>query len=206
MKNLIKIISVIFLAFFCTISFVVASETTGTLNTGLNTGINGTVVVAPNANVASGTYTSAQDVSLSATGSQSIHYTINGSTPVCLTGNVYSSPILISTTTTLKAIACYANSNESSISSFEYTINAVTPPPGGGGGGGGAGGGGAGGGVPETTEKAGDTNSDSKVDELDFAFLMAQWGQTGSGLSGDLNKDGIVDEYDFAILMANWGN
>jgi len=199
MKNLIKIISVIFLVSFCTVSFVSASETGGTLNTGLNTGIEGTVIVAPTASPAAGTYTSLQNVSLSATGSNSVRYTVDGSNPTCATGSVYSTPIAISSTTTIKAIACYPNSNASSVSSFVYTINITTPPAGGGGGGGGT--------PPVTvTVTPGDTNGDRKVDEYDFAILMAQWGKIGSGLSADLNGDEKVDEYDFAILMANWGN
>jgi hypothetical protein len=71
--------------------------------------------------------------------------------------------------------------------------------------------GGGGGGIPPTappveptTVKAGDANGDNKVDEYDFAALMADWGKTGTS-TADLNKDGIVDEYDFALLMANWG-
>ena len=68
-------------------------------------------------------------------------------------------------------------------------------------------GGGGGGGYYTSTSasKAGDVNNDSAINEYDFAIMMAQWGQTESGLSADLNKDGVVDEYDFALLMANWG-
>ena len=186
---------------FCTVSFASASETGGTLTTGLNTGIEGTVIVAPSASPAAGTYTSAQNVSLSATGANSIHYTIDGSEPTCSSGSVYSAPIVISSTTTIKAIACYSNNNTSSVSSFAYTINIATLPLGGGGGGGGGGGTT----TPSVTVKSGDANGDNVVDEMDFSLLMAQWGQTGSGLSGDLNKDSIVDEFDFALLMLNWG-
>jgi hypothetical protein len=79
---------------------------------------------------------------------------------------------------------------------------APTPAP--------TGGGGGGGGlllsiISTKTLKVGDANADNNVDELDLGVLMAQWGQTGTGLSGDFNKDGVVDELDFALLMANWG-
>jgi len=128
MKNQSKIIFLIVAGlFFCSV-VANASETTGTLSTGLETGLNGTVVVAPTANVASGTYTSEQNISLAATGSLSIHYTTNSETPACATGNVYSGPITISSTTTLKAIACYANSVSSNVSTFDYVINLATAP------------------------------------------------------------------------------
>jgi hypothetical protein len=122
MKKLIKNLSVLFLALFCTTNLAFASETNGSINPGLSTGIEGTVVVAPIANVPAGTYTSVQNVSLAAIGSQSVHYTINGDNPDC-SSVVYSSPIVISLNSTLKAIACYENNITSSISSFVYVIN-----------------------------------------------------------------------------------
>lgn len=130
MKNLIKIISVISLALFYAVNFASASETVGDLNTGINTGIGGTVIVNPTANVLSGTYTSVQNVSLAAIGSLSVHYTTDGTAPTCLTPSTYSAPIVISATSTLKAIACYGNSVTSSISSYDYVINlpAYVPP------------------------------------------------------------------------------
>ena len=278
MKNLIKIISVMFLGLFVAISFANASEVGGNLNTGVETGIGGTVVVAPTANVPAGTYTAVQNVSLAAIGSQSVHYTTNGIDPTCLAPNTYSAPISISATATLKAIACYANGVTSSISSFAYVINIVLPtyalpvasPEAGtytstpsvaltatgsssihyttdttaptcltgtvysslipvlatqtikaiacygenssgvatfayvinlGGGGGGGGGGGT---PPAPTYKTGDINKDTKVNEYDFALMMADWGITTPSLA-DLNTDGKVDEYDFALLMLNWG-
>lgn len=205
MKNLIKIISVMFLVLFCAVNFVFASTTGGDLGNGLNTGIGGTVVVAPTANVPAGTYASVQNVSLAAIGSQSVHYTTDGSDPTCLNPNNYSSPIAISTTSTLKAIACYGNGVTSSISSFGYEINLPTPTPASPASSGGVagGGGGGGGGTPPATAKMGDINNDSKVDKYDFALLMLNWGKTGTNTS-DLNNDGKVDKYDFAVLMANW--
>jgi len=55
-----------------------------------------------------------------------------------------------------------------------------------------------------TTPVSGDINNDNKVDILDFSVMMAQWGQTGSGLSADFNQDGVVNILDFSLLMANW--
>ena len=74
----------------------------------------------------------------------------------------------------------------------------VTPPAGSGGGGGG------GSPAPASAEVVGDINGNSKVDKYDFALMMVDWGQEGSGLMADLNGDGKVDKYDFALLMLNW--
>ncbi|MBU3926085.1 hypothetical protein KJ763_02875, partial [Patescibacteria group bacterium] len=109
--------------------------------------------------------------------------------------NIYLAPIAISTTSTLKAIACYGNGVTSSISSFDYVINFPESSA--------SSGGGGGGGTPPATPKIGDITGDNKVDKYDFAVLMADWGQIGSS-SADLNHDGKVDKYDFALLMLNW--
>lgn len=105
---------------------VVAEEVTGTVNTGVQTGVGGVVIAAPTANVSAGTYTSNQSVTLTASGSSSIHYTTDGTTPTCSTGTTYSSAITISSTTTLKAISCYPNSQASTVASFAYTLQCAT--------------------------------------------------------------------------------
>ena len=128
MEKIIKIISVAFFVLFLGANFAGASEVSGSLNTGVNTGIGGTVISAPTANVPVGTYTSTQNISLEAIGSLSVHYTINGSDPTCSSPK-YLTPIIISATSTLKAIACYGNGITSSISSFEYVINLPTYAP-----------------------------------------------------------------------------
>lgn len=61
-------------------------------------------------------------VTLSSTNSTSIRYTTDGSDPTCSSGNLYSSSILISTTTTLKAIGCN-DYGQSSIMTENYTIS-----------------------------------------------------------------------------------
>ena len=129
MRKTIKIISVIFLGLFLAINFANASEVGGGINPGVSTGINGTVIVAPTANVPAGTYTSVQNVSLAAIGSLSVHYTTDGTAPTCSNPNTYSAPIVISATSTLKAIACYGSGVTSSISSFDYVINLPTYAP-----------------------------------------------------------------------------
>jgi hypothetical protein len=81
-------------------------------------------VAAPTFNPAGGSYTSAQSVAIAtATTGASIRYTTNGTTPTSTTGTLYSGPVAISATTTLKAIAYKSGSNDSSVSSATYTIS-----------------------------------------------------------------------------------
>jgi hypothetical protein len=83
----------------------------------------------PTASPGTGTYPSAQNVTLScATGGAVIHYTLDGSAPTAGSA-VYSSPITISATTTLKAIAVKTGMTNSDVLTVVYTIS------GGGGGG-----------------------------------------------------------------------
>ncbi|HYO53634.1 polysaccharide lyase family 7 protein [Archangium sp.] len=82
-------------------------------------------VAMPSFNPAPGTYTSAQTVSISsATSGASIRYTTNGTTPTSTTGTLYSGPLTISATTTLKAIAYQSGLTPSSVRSGSYTIGA----------------------------------------------------------------------------------
>ena len=61
---------------------------------------------APTFNPAAGTYGPAQSVTISTTTSgATINYTTNGTTPSSTVGTVYSSPVTISATCTLQAIA-----------------------------------------------------------------------------------------------------
>src|SRR3989344_843692 len=123
-------------------STTAASAATGSLCTGLNCPVEGMVIAAPTASPAAGAPTSAQSATLTATASNSIRYTTDGTTPTCSTGTAYSSAISISSSATVKAIACYANSNASDVASFAYTISipATTGNSNAGGGGGGGGG------------------------------------------------------------------
>jgi uncharacterized repeat protein (TIGR02543 family) len=87
-------------------------------------------VVAPTFSPAAGTYSSAQSVTISSTTSgASIRYTTDGSTPSSTVGTVYSSPVTISTTTTLKAIAYKSGMIDSSVTSGTYTIQLSLPSP-----------------------------------------------------------------------------
>lgn len=133
MKYLILAVVALVLSFSANITF--ATEVTGGIdNTGLNAGgTQGTVITEPTASPSAGSFTSSVSVTLTATGSTSIHYTTSGTDPTCSTGTTYSGAISLSATTTIEAISCYPNSNASSVVSFTYT---KTSSSGGGGGGG----------------------------------------------------------------------
>lgn len=77
-----------------------------------------------------GTYTSSQSVALKCgadvgdvSGCKGTYYTTNGTTPTTAS-LVYSSPILISTTTTLKFFSVDGAGNQESVKTATYTINA----------------------------------------------------------------------------------
>lgn len=84
-------------------------------------------VATPAFSIPSGTYTSAQNVTITcATAGATIHYTTNGTEPIASSA-AYSGPISISATTTLKAKAFKAGMNDSAIVSATYTISADQP-------------------------------------------------------------------------------
>jgi Chitobiase/beta-hexosaminidase C-terminal domain len=81
-----------------------------------------------------GAYTGTQSVTLStSSGGAVICYTTNATTPAtngstgCTTGTLYSSPVSVSTSETIKAIAGGTGYTDSSIGSAAYTIQASTP-------------------------------------------------------------------------------
>jgi hypothetical protein len=228
MKKTIKIISAAILVFFCAFNFTYASSVGGIVGTGLNTGINGTVIMAPSTNVPEGTYTSIQNVSLAAVDSIHIYYTTDGSNPSCSSSNAYSAPITISATSTLKAIACYGNDVASNVSSFAYVINlsayTVTVSAG------------TGGSISpvsgsvlagsshtytitassgyQIADVLADGTSVGAVSTYTFSdiasnhTISATFSVVSSSAAnfktGDINKDGDIDEYDFGILMDQW--
>lgn len=76
-----------------------------------------------------GTYSSAQTVTLTtATVGASIRYTLDGSTPSETSGTLYTGPVTISATSTIKAIAFKANYADSPLSSAVYTITLPALP------------------------------------------------------------------------------
>lgn len=82
------------------------------------------IVATPKANISSGTYSSSINVALStATGAATIRYTLDGSIPTG-SSSIYTSPIRISESKTLRAIAVKNDYIDSAIASFSYTIEA----------------------------------------------------------------------------------
>jgi len=77
---------------------------------------------APSFSPAGGSYSSTQTVTITdSTASATIYYTTDGSTPTSSSA-IYSTPLTISTTTTLQAIATAPGFSTSSVSSATYTI------------------------------------------------------------------------------------
>jgi len=83
------------------------------------------VAATPTFSPAAGTYTSAQDVTISSTTSgASIYYTTDGTDPNNTgNGTLYTAPISVTATTTLKAIAYATGYDPSAVASATYTIN-----------------------------------------------------------------------------------
>lgn len=79
---------------------------------------------------AGGTYTGAQSISITTTTSgASIRYTTDGSTPSETAGTLYTGPVTVSVSETLKAIAYKTGMSDSGVKSATYTINAGTTTP-----------------------------------------------------------------------------
>ena len=88
------------------------------------------VVAAPTFAPAAGTYTGAQSVSIScATAGASVRYTLDGTTPSETVGTVYSGPVTVADSATLRAIAYKAGMTTSGVSSAAYVINSAGPAP-----------------------------------------------------------------------------
>lgn len=172
-----------------------ASEVTGTISTGVSTGMEGTVAATPSASPLPGSFTSAQSVTLTANAADSIHYIIDGASPTCATGSVYSGAISVGSSLTIRAVACY-NGTASQVGTFAYGINLPPAPPSGGGGGP----------IPPSTpaQSNGDIDGDGSVNLNDFNQLVVAWGMTGSSVAADFNHDGVVDLLDFNVLIVNW--
>ena len=78
---------------------------------------------------AAGTYASAQSVTISSsTPSATIYYTTDGTTPTTSSA-VYSAPITVSTTETLKAMAVASGFSNSAVATAAYTINPIVTNP-----------------------------------------------------------------------------
>ena len=83
---------------------------------------------APTFSPAPATYTTAQSVTLaSATAGASIYYTTNGAAPTAA-ATLYTSPITVSATTTIKAIAVATGYTNSAVTTGGYTITGPAGP------------------------------------------------------------------------------
>jgi len=156
--------------------------------------LTGTFTITPPSTVATptftppaGTYTSAQNVTIStATTGATIRYTTDGSTPSSTVGTVYTGPVAISTTTTLKAIAYKSGMNPSAVASANYTINIA----------------------PTCPHLIGDVNCTGTVDNGDLAKLAnfingdpsIPANDVGITQNGDINCTGTIDAADLAKL------
>jgi len=77
--------------------------------------------VAPTFSPGSGTYASAQSITMnSTTPGAVVHYTVDGGTPTA--SSPTSQPVAVDTTTTIKAIAVTPNFLDSAIATGTYTI------------------------------------------------------------------------------------
>jgi formylglycine-generating enzyme required for sulfatase activity len=52
---------------------------------------------------------------------------------------------------------------------------------------------------------SGDINDDGRVDGVDLATVLSQWGPCGKSCAADINDDGQVDGVDIAEILAAWG-
>jgi hypothetical protein len=81
----------------------------------------------PTLSPGNGTYITAQTVTISdSTSGSSIHYTTDGTTPTT-SSTLYSGPITVSTTATVKAVAIATGNLLSAVGSAVYTINPTAP-------------------------------------------------------------------------------
>lgn len=106
----------------------------GFLNSAVGGGTYTINVIAPTFSPPAGTYTSVQSVAItSATSGASIYYTVDGTTPtfpISGTTTLYSGPISVAGTQTVKAIGVKSGLTTSGVSSALYTISlppAATP-------------------------------------------------------------------------------
>ncbi len=116
-------------------------------------------VATPTFSPAGGTFTSAQNVTIScATDGATIHYTTDGTTPT-ESSPTYSAPIRISATTTIKAIAVKSGWTNSAAASATFTLKSS----GNGGSGGGSTGGSSDGSSAPATPSSTTTNADGST-------------------------------------------
>ena len=101
---------------------------TGYNNSGVTSGTYTIQCAAPSFTPAAGTYNNATSVTISTTTTgATIRYTTNGTTPSSTVGTVYSTPVSITATSTLKALAYETGYSNSGVTSGTYTIQCAAP-------------------------------------------------------------------------------
>jgi chitobiase/beta-hexosaminidase-like protein len=80
---------------------------------------------SPSVNIPAGTYATAQVITLQSDPGAAIRFTGDGSTPTATSGVLFSSPLTITASQTIKAVAVDNHGNASAPSSFAYTIGAT---------------------------------------------------------------------------------
>src|SRR6185436_13289547 len=81
----------------------------------------------PSFGVAGGTYNTPQSVSISTTtGGATLYYTTDGTVPTTSSA-VYTAPVLVDRSLTLRAIAVVAGMADSDVAAAAYTLQAATP-------------------------------------------------------------------------------
>jgi hypothetical protein len=88
-----------------------------------------TQAATPTFSPADGTYSSAQSVTINDTASgAAIYYTTDGTTPTTAS-TVYTSPVSVTTTETIRAVAVASGLSQSGVASSTYTIMSQAPRP-----------------------------------------------------------------------------
>jgi nucleoid-associated protein YgaU len=146
--------------------------------------IDTTAPSTPSATPSAGTYTSVQSVSLNATGSNIIYYTVNGSVPTTIS-TPYSIAISVSSSKTIKALAVDAAGNESSILEAAYVINLDEAAPT----------------ASNISSSAGDTSVTIEWDTNEDSSSRAEYGLTAAygNLTSETNTSSRVSNHSVAI-------
>jgi len=100
----------------------------GTLAYAVEDFADGGTVATPSISLASGTYENVQTLTLStSTVGAAIRFTLDGSIPTGTAGTLYSGPITIAASQTIKAIAYFSSWTNSAVASADYIMKCGTP-------------------------------------------------------------------------------
>jgi hypothetical protein len=100
----------------------------GLTNSSVATAVYNILAATPSFSPVGGNYLTAQTVTIgTATAGATIRYTTDGTTPTATVGTIYSGPLTVSATTTLKAVAYASGMTNSSVATAVYNILAAAP-------------------------------------------------------------------------------